>query len=107
MEHRRRGRARPPAVRALVALAGVGLLVASVPALVVLPEAGVPLLLLALRLLAVEFDWAAGAYAWVVWRSAQLKAWFGSRPRPVRALIVLALVALAVLLVWLLLHALH
>ena len=38
---------------------------------VITPEFGLPLLLLGLRLLALEFDWAVRAYAraWLVWRA--------------------------------------
>ena len=98
------GRARPPALR--IVMAGVGLVaaIAAVPLVVVLPELGVPLLLLALRLLAVEFDWAARSYAWVIWRWEQAKAWYHGASAPVRALVVFVLLALAVGLLWLLAH---
>ena len=57
-----------------------------------------------LRLLAVEFDWAARSYAWVIWRWGQAKAWYAGASAPVRALVVLILLALTVGLVWLLVH---
>jgi len=77
-----------------------------VPLVVVLPELGVPLLLLALRLLAVEFDWAAHSYAWVLWRWQQAVVWFHGSLAPVRTLVVLALLAVGVALLWLLVHEL-
>ena len=78
----------------------------ALPLVVLLPELGVPALLFALRLLAVELLWAARAYAWITWRWAQLLAWFRSRSAPVRGAILVALVVVAVLLVWLLVHEL-
>src|SRR5687768_13223603 len=94
MEQREAGRARPAALRVLVAAAGLVAAVVAVPLVVLLPEVGVPLLLLALRLLAVEFDWAARGYAWVIWRWGQAKAWFHAAPAPLRALVVVVLLAL-------------
>jgi hypothetical protein len=104
MEQRTVGRARPPALRILMAAVGLVAAIVSVPVVVVLPELGVPLLLLALRLLAVEFDWAARSYAWVLWRWEQAKAWYAGASAPVRALVVLVLLALAAGLLWLLAH---
>ena len=98
------GRARPPALRIVVAAVGLVAAIAAVPLVVVLPELGVPLLLLALRLLAVEFDWAARSYAWVIWRWEQAKAWYHGASTPVRALVVFVLLALAAGLLWLLAH---
>ena len=62
-------------VRALTVLAGV-LLCALAIVLFLLPELALPLLVAGLGLLALEFDWAARALAWVLVRSAQAKAWF-------------------------------
>lgn len=106
MAQRQRGRARSAAVRALAAGTGALLAVAAVPLVVVLPEIGIPALLLALRLLAVEFDWAARCYAWVVWRWGQARAWYHARSARVRTLVIAGLVALAVGLLWLLAHSL-
>lgn len=106
MERRVRGRARSRFVRALAAAAGALLGAASLPLIVLLPEVGIPALLVALRLLAVEFDWAASAYAWIAWRWAQARAWYHGRSRTGRWLIVLALVGVAAALVWLLVHEL-
>ncbi len=104
MERRRVGRARPAALRILIAAAALVAAIVSAPLVIVLPELGVPLLLVALRLLAVEFDWAARGYAWVIWRWGQAKAWYAGSSAPVRALVVLVLLALAAGLVWLLVH---
>ena len=89
-------------------LAGLGavLLLASPPLVVVLPELGVPALLIALRLLAVEVDWAAKAYAWVDWRFTQVRDWFHRQSLPVRAVVLVGVLAGAVALVWLLIHEL-
>lgn len=104
MEQRRVGRARPPALRILVSAVGLVAAMVAVPVVVVLPELGVPLLLLALRLLAVEFEWAARSYTWVIWRWGQAKTWYTGAAAPVRALVVLVLLALAAGLLWLLAH---
>jgi len=104
LEQRSVGRSRPTAIRLGSAAFGIVAAVAAVPLVLVLPELGVPLLLLALRLLAVEFDWAAHSYAWVLWRWQQAVAWFHGASRPVRTLVVLALLAVGVALLWLLVH---
>jgi hypothetical protein len=106
MEQRRVGRARPPALRILMAAVGLAAAIVAAPLVVVLPELGVPLLLLALRLLAVEFEWAARSYAWVLWRWGQAQAWYRGASAPARALVVLALLALLAGLLWLLAHEL-
>ena len=98
------GRARPRALRLAMASIGLVIAVVAVPLVVVLPELGVPLLLVALRLLAVEFDWAARSHAWVIWRWGQAKAWYHGASRPVQALVALVLLALLVALGWLLVH---
>lgn len=104
MEQRSVGRARPAALRIVKTAVGMVAALGAVPLVVVLPELGVPLLLLALRLLAVEFDWAAHTFAWVIWRWERTKAWYHGASAGVRALVVLVLVALAAGLVWLLAH---
>jgi hypothetical protein len=69
--------------------------------IVLLPELGVPGLLVALRLLAVEADWAARAYAWTDWRFSQVRDWFHRQSRAARAAMVTGLLLVAVALVWL------
>ena len=103
MELRARGRAQPAPLRALLAAVGLLLLVVSVPLAIVLPEIGVPALLVALRLLAVEFDWAARAYATVTWRWGQLRESYRSRSPAARAAAVLAALAALALVVWIVL----
>ncbi|MDP7724665.1 hypothetical protein [Mycobacterium sp. TY814] len=104
--YRNRARARPATVRALLAVLGSLLLVASVPLIVVLPEAGIPALLVALRLMAVEADWAARAYAWTDWRFVQLRHWFQRQSRLIRWTIMAVLLLVAVALVWLVIYEL-
>ncbi|MGA8254463.1 MAG: hypothetical protein WBW75_27795 [Mycobacterium sp.] len=74
--YRERGQARPMPVRAALAVFGGVLLVASIPMIVLLPEVGIPALLIALRLLAVEADWAARAYAWTTGASRRCATGF-------------------------------
>jgi hypothetical protein len=100
LTYRERGRARPTLVRvSLAVLAGI-LLLACVPLMVLLPEAGVPLLLVGFRLLAVEVDWAARAYAWTDWRVTQLRDWFDRQSGFTRASILAGLLLVVVALVW-------
>jgi hypothetical protein len=106
LAYRERGRARPMPIRATLAIVGGALLVASVPLIVLLPEAGIPALLVAFRLLAVEAGWAARAYAWTDWRFTQLHEWFRRQSGFVRAAIVTGLLLVAVALVWLLVYEL-
>jgi hypothetical protein len=96
LAYRERGRARAMPVRIGVAVLGGVLLVASIPLTVLLPEFGIPALLVAFRLLAVEADWAARAYAWTDWRFAQMHHWFARQSRLVRAVIVTGLILAAV-----------
>ena len=103
LARRERARAGPRALRLAAAAAGFGLLIAALPLIVLLPEAGVPVMLVGLRLLAAEFDWAARAYAWVTWRWGRFRAWFARQSRAARWLMIGVLIAVAVGLVWLLL----
>ncbi len=64
LAYRQRVRARPLLIRATLAVVGGGLFVVSLPMIVLLPELGIPALLVAFRLLAVEAQWAVRAYAW-------------------------------------------
>ena len=101
LAYRDRGQARPMPIRAAVAVLGGVLLLASIPLIVLLPELGIPALLVAFRLLAVEADWAARAYAWTDWRVTQLHDWFNRQSAPVRVVIITGLLLVAVALVWL------
>ena len=97
LEHARdRYRARSPA-RRLAVLAGgwtAGLL--GVVLVLLLPELGLPLLVVGLRLLALRYDWAARAYLPVARLWARVKA------LPASAKIALGIAAVAVVggLVW-------
>ena len=99
LAYRERGRARAMPIRAVLAVLGGALLVVSIPLIILLPEAGIPALLVAFRLLAVEADWAARAYAWTDWRFAQLHSWFQSQSRSARTAIVVGLLLVAVAIV--------
>jgi hypothetical protein len=106
LAYRERGLGRPLPIRASLAALGGLLLLACIPLIVLLPEAGVPALLIALRLLAVEADWAARAYAWTDWRFTQLRDWFHRQSAFCRATIVTGLLVAAAALVWLLVYEL-
>ena len=104
LAYRERSRARPMPIRATLAVLGGALLVVSIPLIVLLPEFGIPVLLVAFRLLAVEADWAARAYAWTDWRFVQLRDWFHRRSLPVRVAILTGLLLAAAVLAWLLIY---
>ena len=106
LAYREHGRSRAAVSRVALAVLGGALLIASVPLVIVLPEAGIPAILVGLRLLAVEVDWAARAYAWIDWRYAQARQWFHRQSLSVRAGVLVVLLAVAVALVWLLIHEL-
>jgi hypothetical protein len=99
--YRARIRAKVMPVRVTIAVLGVALLIVSIPMIVLLPEFGIPALLVAFRLLAVEAEWAARAYAWTDWRFSQMSVWFHRQSRPARAAILIGLLVVAVGLVWL------
>ncbi|WAJ42768.1 hypothetical protein OK015_15995 [Mycobacterium sp. Aquia_216] len=81
-------------------LGGV-LLIASIPLIVVLPEFGIPALLVAFRLPAVEAMRAARAHAWTDWCCAQIRQWFRRQSPVVRAVIVAGLMfAVAIVVVF-------
>jgi hypothetical protein len=97
---RERGQARPTLVRVILVGIGAVLFVASVPLTVVFPEAGVPVLLIGLRLLAVEVDWAARAYVWTDWRFCQARDWLYRQPRWVHVAMGISFLMLGVAIVW-------
>ena len=95
LAYRERGRARAIPFRLAVAVLGGVLFVVSLPMIVLLPEFGIPALLIAFRLLAVEADWAARAYAWTDWRFSQMRHWFHRQSGLVRAVILAGLLLAA------------
>ena len=99
LAYRERGRARAMPLRVTLAVLGGVLLIVSVPMIVLLPEFGIPALLVAFRLLAVEANWAARAYAWTDWRFSQMRHWFHRQSRLVRAVILSGLLLAAVAIV--------
>lgn len=70
---------------------------------VVVPEIGLPLLLFGLRLLALEFDWAARLYARVARLARRVVGMFGRLSSRSKAWVVLAVVALVASIVYALL----
>jgi hypothetical protein len=104
LDYRERGRARPVPIRATLAVLGYVLLLACIPLIVLLPEVGIPALLVAFRLLAVEADWAARGYAWTDWRFTQLRDWFHRQSGFTRSVILTGMLLVAVALVWLIVY---
>lgn len=94
LRQRERHRKRSVFVRVGVVVAGGTVAVFACPLAVLAPEFGLPLLLVGLRLLALEFDWAARAYA----RVARLGRRIGGRlrkllPRSKRGVLVTVVVS--------------
>jgi hypothetical protein len=77
-EARARHQQRPMVVRVATSAVGFVLLLAAV-ALFWFPEVGLPIALVALRLLALEFDWAVTAQAWLLMKWAQLRGWYAKQ----------------------------
>jgi hypothetical protein len=84
------------------AVLGLVLLVVAVPLTVLAVELGVPLLLIALRILADEFDWAAQAFGTVAWQWERFRAWLARQPGAVRSLMIIATSIVAIVVVVLL-----
>ena len=103
LARRERHRQRSVFVRAGVVVAGgaVGLFAALLS--VVVPEVGLPLLLFGLRLLALEFDWAARLYARVARLAKRVAGMFGRLWSRSKVWVVLAVVALVAVVVFALL----
>ena len=102
LQQRERHRERSLAVRIPLMLAGSLLSVFAAALSLVLPEFGLPLLLVGLRLLAFEFDWAARAYAYVYQLAGKVRRKARNlSPRTKSALLVVAVLAAAALATWL------
>jgi hypothetical protein len=96
---RARHRAKSLPVRVVWAATGLVVFVASIPLIVVAPELGLPLVLVALRMLALEFDWAAKAYARIEWRWRRFRTWWRGRSRALRAAVILGAIAVVIAIV--------
>jgi hypothetical protein len=81
---------------------GFVLLVVAVPLTALVVELGVPLLLIALRVLADEFDWAARAFGTVAWQWERFRAWLAAQPGAVRSLVIIATSIVAIVIIALL-----
>ena len=77
---------------ALLSLAGLVLIWA--------PEFGLPLLLAGFGLLALEFDWALRARAWVEWRAVLLRQRLKRQPPAVKAALPLVILAVLSIVAW-------
>ncbi|MBF6238342.1 hypothetical protein IU474_14885 [Nocardia otitidiscaviarum] len=87
---------RPLWMRVAAVAGGGAAALAGVALLVVAPELGVPLLLVGLRLLAMQFVWAARAHAAVSAWFDKAMVWLAAKPRWLRRLILGGLIAVAV-----------
>ena len=77
--------------RAWRTLVGLALLLAAAPIVLILPELGVPMVIVGLQVLAPVYGWAARALAWVSARWERAQAWFERQPYLVKAGTVLGL----------------
>ena len=79
---------------------GFTLLVAGVLLAIPLPEAGVPLLLIGLRMLGERYAWARRANEWVDARWSAATRWFHALPVAGKIVITAVLVGVAAAVVW-------
>ena len=77
-------------------LLGFALLIPGVPLAILLPEIGIPLVLVGLRLLAPYYVWAGRANAWLSDRWERAHAWYARQSYVVRVLVLLATSLLAI-----------
>jgi hypothetical protein len=96
VDARERQRARSPARRLAVLAGGWAAGLLGVVLVLPLPEVGLPLLVVGLRLLALRYDWAARAYLPVARLWARLKA----LPAPAKLALGVAAVAVVAGVVW-------
>ncbi|MFF9363847.1 hypothetical protein [Streptomyces griseoluteus] len=90
-------RAKPPLSRPL---AGGVLAVVALPLLVALPEVGLPIVLVALRLLASRFAWAARADAGLRRATARMRTRLAALPRPLKTAAVAGMLAAFAAALW-------
>jgi hypothetical protein len=99
---RERHHRRPIIVRGGVVVAGGILSVAGALLLLPFPDVGLPLLLLALGLLSLEFDWAARLMGHVITWAAYARMQFQRLSRLNKALVALVALGLIALITWVL-----
>jgi hypothetical protein len=71
-------------IRATYVLLGFLLLIPGVPLLILFPEAGIPLSLVGLALLSLEYNWAGSTLLWFAKIVDKSVAWYRRLKRPVR-----------------------
>jgi hypothetical protein len=99
---RERHRQRSMFVRVAFVIAGSAAGIVGAILTIVVPEFGLPLLLLGLWLLAYEFDWAARAHARVARLLKRWREWFGRlSPWKKGGLIAAAILIVAAVVIWL------
>jgi hypothetical protein len=101
-QRRARHRKRPMVVRLAVAVSGGLLAIVGLPVLVIAPDVGIPLLLVALGLLSLEFDWAARLVGQVITQAARSQTWFQRFSQPIRVSVGIAVLGLITLGIWIL-----
>lgn len=79
-----RARDRSPVIVWLILAGGFVCVILGAVLTIPLPEAGIPLLLVGLRLLALRLPWAARAYAHLRFRWSRAKGWWRAKPGWVR-----------------------
>jgi hypothetical protein len=88
-------------VTGLKVLTGFLLLLAGVTVTIPLPEFGIPLVLVGLRLLGERFEWARQANQWLDAKWSALRIRFHELPAVTRVAILGTLAVVAIALVWL------
>lgn len=81
-------------VRSFYVILGFLLGIFGLPLLFVFPEAGIPIILISLAILSLEFDWAGNILTWVSLKFDKLLNWL--RKQPVLFHIILATIFIAI-----------
>jgi uncharacterized protein (TIGR02611 family) len=92
---------RPVIIRALYVVFGFILLLPGIPLLALFPEAGIPLVLIGLGFLSLEYTWAGKILLWFARVIDKIIAWYRSLSRPIRYTIELLFLLLAIYITWL------
>lgn len=75
---------RPLIIKALFILIGFILLLSGIPLLAIFPEAGIPLVLIGLGFLSLEYIWAGKTLLWFAKGVDRLVGWYRRLKKPIR-----------------------
>lgn len=88
-------------IRVVYVFIGIIITLIGVPLLIIFPEAGIPLVLVGLGFLSLEYVWAGTVLLWFAGCVDRLIRWYRKLPRKIRYAIEAFFIVLAVLITWL------